>query len=309
MNILKRNYAEIESPKSGLTGEYKLVVSNADGTIAKETPWFKNIILDSGLNRWGTNYIGGGMGIGTQTSTPVSTQTGLDAEVAWTTTNSAYTTSAQGSSPYYASSIVAYRFAVGTLNGNYSEVAIGWAAGANKFSRALIVNVNGDPTTISVSSAQALDVYYKLNIYPPTSDVVNTVNISGTNYTVTTRACNVTSTSAWGANLVGTNSGFSASANSGYNVYNGAIGAITGTPSGSSLFYSAAGSTYTNNSYTAVITPTFSLTQGNLSGGISSLQVGQSYLGTFQYGFSPAIPKDSTKTLSLTVSMSWARKP
>src|SRR5690606_10083462 len=95
--------------------------------------------------------------------------------------------------------------------------------------------------------------------------------------------------------------------------YDGAIGAITGSPSGSS---NNAGSvevaSYSPGSYQRDITWVWGLNNGNFAGGIGAVRTllqdssGTSRL-TFQCGFSPAIAKDASKTLALTFRYSWGR--
>lgn len=83
----------------------------------------------------------------------------------------------------------------------------------------------------------------------------------------------------------------------------------TGTPSGlNTNTGSAAG--YISGSFYRDLTVTFSPTQGNATGGIGALNVNfdaNSSAQTVQYSFSTPIPKDNTKTLSLTFRISWGR--
>lgn len=313
MIILTKNHLDAElQQNTQLAGQFRLVVRGPDGDIRRDTGWFDNLILDSGLNRWGTGAVSGGAAIGTGTSTPVATQTGLDAQTAYTTTQTANTYGNSGSSPYYGTYFITYTFALGALNGNYTEVGIGWASGANMFSRALIVDGSGTPTTLTVTSAEQLSVSYTLRGYVPTTDVVTTPTIGGVSTTVTTRAANA-STTGWGAEMRASKDTNYAAVLGSFPVYNGAIGAITASPSGTP---SAPGSlttpTYVNNSLTTVRTLFYGLTNGNLSGGITAMLCPFAYYNYatyFQYGFSPAISKDSTKTLTLSVSHTWARRP
>ena len=134
------------------------------GVEIERTPWFDNIILDSGLNRWGTAASIAGAAIGTGTATPASTDTGLQSESHYTTTGgTGGGSTALGSSPYNNTVTYVYRTTLGSLNGNYTEVGVGWATG-QMFSRALILDGGGSPTTISVTSAQQLDIVYQLSI-------------------------------------------------------------------------------------------------------------------------------------------------
>jgi len=309
--------AELRPQAVGMSGRYQLIVRDSSGAEKSRTPWFDNIILDSGLNRMGTGAAILGAAIGTGTSTPVSTQTGLDTQSHYTTTpgtgNGA--NSVAGSSPYNNTGTYVFRTTLGSLNGNYTEVGVGWASGS-MFSRALILDGGGSPTSISVSSAEQLDIVYQLSIYPPLVDTSTIVNISGVDYTITGRAASVNATGStigwtpitWSAQAVTTNGQAQA--------FNGTIGAITSTPSGSTgtaPTVAVVGS-YSNNSLNRTGRVTHSLTQGNVAGGIKSSTIawgasGSVAMAGFQYEFNPVLPKDGTKTLTLDYTLTWARSP
>jgi hypothetical protein len=308
-----RRFVDVGMPKSVAyaAGKYQLIVRDAYGVEKRRTPWFDNIILDSGLNRWGTGVIIAGAAIGTGTSAPAASDVGLQTQTHYTTTTGTGAGLAAGSAPNYNNTrTIVYRTALGALDGNYSEVGVGWASGS-MFSRALILDGGGSPTTISVSSSEQLDIVYQLSVYPPLVDTgPSAVTISGVSYTITGRASIVSAISGvgswgvqlsnpamrlWGGSFIG---------------YNGAIGAITGSPGGTPT--SGDGSStnaYSNNSLTLTGMLTASLTAGNVAGGLSSVVCSWDSQCSFQYGVSPAIPKDGTKTLSLNYSYSWARRP
>lgn len=312
-------FVDVGMPAVGMTtkGRYMLIKRDAWGVEIERTPWFDNIILDSGLNRWGTGLVIGGAAIGTDNTAPNASQTGLLAQTTYTTgTGTGHgTASALGSSPYNNTYTVVYRTVLGQLNGNYYEVGVGWLTG-NMFSRALILDGGGSPTVISVTSAQQLDIVYQLSVYPPLTDIgPTTITISGVNYDVTGRACQVNTLSgggspSWSPSLALTGAiGGSLSFNSFSNTYTGTLGAITGSPSGTSdPSGSITANAYSNNSLQRTAYATYSLTQANLSGGIKSTRFWWGSLAGFQYEFNPVIPKDSTKTLVLNYSINWARR-
>lgn len=317
MIILARNFIDAEvAHKNILEGQFRLVVKNDRGDVKRDTGWFSNLILDSGLNRWGTGAVSGGIAIGTGTTAPNASQTGLIAQSAFTTTTiSAPATGNSGAPPYYGSETVGYRFSLGALNGNYSEVGLGWATGANMFSRALIVDALGNPTTITVTSSEQLDVYYTLRAYAPTADTSVVTTIGGVSTTVLGRA-SLVGNNGWGTGMSQTRVAFNDTTL--LVLYTGAIGAITGSPSGTAESQSfGAGfnsnNVYSNNSLTNSTVFTIGLSAGNLVGGIGSCRVricaASSYSSYYQYQFTPAIPKNNTQTLSLTFSQSWARRP
>lgn len=309
--IPARRFVDVGMPRSGVSmkGRYQIRVLDAYGIEKRRTPWFDNIILDSGLNRWGTATIISGAAIGTGTSTPASTDTGLQTQTTYTTTaGTGAGISAGIATNYNNTRTFVYRTTLGALNGNYTEVGVGWASGSNMFSRALILDGGGTPTTLSVSSSEQLDIAYQLSVYPPIVDTgPTTITISGVDYDVTGRAASVTNTGRWSVS----NSVWQADSGGVGTVYTGTLGAITATPGGSANG-AGDGQSYTNNAYSASSNQatsyiSYPLTSGNISGGIktSIITWGSAW---FQYEFDPVIPKDNTKTLVLNYSVNWARR-
>jgi hypothetical protein len=218
--------------------------------------------------------------------------------------------SAQSSSPYYFSNTWTYRFTAGALNGNYTEVGVGWA-NSTMFSRALITPDGVNPEAFPVQIDEQLDVSYQLRVYPPSESDwgAGVYNISGTNYDVFGRLSTATTTPN-GTLEVGAFDAAPLNAGVTTGTYSGTVGPITGSPSGTQAAASTyAFATYSNNSYTRQATVTAGLTAGNVAGGIRAIRSHAQSLGYYvQYQFTPAIPKDSTKTLALTFQCTWARR-
>lgn len=273
--------------------------------------WFDNLIVDQGVNELGTRTIvdcvdfcqvGSG-------NTPASvTDTSLSSIIASTSnTISADQTFQTSVEPYYIAFQVVIRFAQGVAEGIIAEVGMGWgSSGSTLFSRALIEDDSGNPTTITVLSDEFLDVTYELRIYPDTTDSAGTVSIGGVMYDYTARASEIDNSSYWIFNAHGTQANSSLS-----RVYSGSIGDVLLSPSGSSIqATSGLSGTYSNNSMQGDCTYTWSLNDGNVGGVRSArLKIGWS---TWQIEFSAqsdesAIPKDNTKTLDLTIAHSWSR--
>lgn len=295
----------ILNTKIGLEGRYRFVVRDArTHQITRETDWFKNLILNSGLDRLGgfSNSIFSTVVIGTGTTTPAVTDTQLATLSASTTDNLGSTTGNIGSPTYTSYRIIGFRFSPGSLNGNYSEVGIGWGS-TSLFSRALIVDAFEAPTTITVLSTEYLDVYYELRMVPPITDSTENVTITGSGvHSVTRRALAVTS-GVWvppqlGLGLLTTSDVFAA--------WSGSLVAITDTNPSGYLGASAAATmaSYVSASYERSSSAAFALGQGN--GNIATITA-QGAGTSFQFGFSPVIAKNNTQTLSLTGKISWAR--
>lgn len=294
----------------GFAGRFKLEAVNADtGERRVLAPWFNNLITDQGLNRIGTGGIGGYCHVGTGTTAPAVTDTALATKLAHTTSAISGVSSGSASLPYYGSRTQVFRFGVGVAAGNLSEVGIGYNATA-LFSRSLIKDSSGNPTTITVLPSEYLDVTYELRMYAPEADVPFSIVISGVTYTGVARAAEATtfsgSTDPWyGGYLFGSGASLGAAQ---VRAYNGTIGGAAAVPSGTVSFLgSPSNSAYSNNSLQLTGTVTAALGTGNLAGGISALVV-YTTLGAFQMSFSPAIPKDATKVLSVGITLSWARK-
>lgn len=291
-----------------LAGYYLLEAVKPDGSRRVLANWFENLILDAGLNRMGTGTYFDYAQVGTGSTAPANSDTALVARVAGTNAVNAQSVGAASSSPYYGYSRKTFRFTAGSATGNLTEVGIGWAASGSLFSRALIKDGFGTPTTITVLSDEVLDVTYELRCYAPLSDSTpSVVNISGTNYTFVVRSAYATSVEAWAPENQAVGHASDSSGNFGQVVYNGSIGAITSSPSGSSSNRtSVTNSSYANNSYQRDMTAVWDLNQGNVAGGITALHF-YTTLGAFQMSVSPAIPKDLTKVLTMSFRVSWTR--
>ncbi|HEY0955837.1 MAG TPA: hypothetical protein VGE36_13815 [Roseateles sp.] len=308
----------------GLHGHFTLTVSGGKrGTVVLAD--FDNMILDAGLN-----YVAGG---GTSASGYCQVGTGTTPVAAGQTTlanylaNTASVSRDWGSGVYVAGppaykwDYKTYRFTTGVAAGNLTEVGIGWTSSGNLFSRALILDGGGSPTTITVLSDETLDVTYTLRVYAP-SDVTGTIPLAGIDYGFTLRAAAMASggTGTWNAaDLMRAGMANAAAANA--PVYSGAISATPGgVPSGSSVGGSAVCtvSAYVANSLQRNVEYRLDLNQANLGGGFKSMYVlvsgnlgggGSSPTHGYQIEFSPNVPKDNTKVLRLNFTFSLARAP
>lgn len=309
-----------------LSGEYKLVITKPNG-MTIETDWIKNIITDIGLDRIGESLlVASHCRVGTGTSTPLATNTQLDAQVASTGTIAGSTSSRAGSPTYAYTYTLQYRFPQGSFsaNTNLTEMGIGWSSsGATLFSRALILDSGGNPTSITLQPIDQLDVYYRGTQYPPVTDVngsfVITENSVPVTYNYTGRVSLVAN--QWGSPIL-----FSSQYNDTgiYKVYSSAaywsaggtgsaLGAITSTPSGATYdsinVTNITYSSYVVGSFYRDATLVIPVTMWNRTGGIKTMglqfSIGTSY--QYQYEITPLIPKTNTKTLTITFRSSWGR--
>lgn len=293
-----------------MAGWFKLEAVRADGSRRLLADWFPNLIVNAGLDAIGNNatwlsqcFVGSG------NNAPANTDTSLQTLVASTSSINVNTQGNSGSSPWFGTTTNTYRFAIGVATGNLAEVGVGTDA-THIFSRALILDGGGSPTTITVLSSEALDVTYQLQNNSPTADVTGSITIAAVSYAYTVRAANANGTTQWAVGSHGDQGGLGGITPT---VFNGAIGAVTGQPSGTSATGAGANSAYSNGNHFTDALISFSLVQGNVSGGVAallfSLGQGGSSLGEMQIGFVPSIPKDGSHTMTLGVRHTWARFP
>lgn len=308
--------AMIAPPRPQVSGHFTMLATKLDGTQRVVADWFDNLVTDGGLNRMGTNNWRDLCVVGTGSNAPAVSDAQLQTTKARTSGGAPNVPGpvAQTSAPYFIQTSAGYRFTAGSAAGNLTEVGIGWSTGSGTtdyalFSRALIKDGFGNPTTVTVLGDEVLDVYYAIRIYPPTTDATYSITISSVTYACVSRAAAVTNATAW---QLPNDSVYFRSLYYSYNqptCFNGDIGTIVGTPSGvSSSTASIANTAYSNNSLRRDATLSWGLNDGNLSGGIKSILY-QTSVGMYQTSFTPAIPKDSTKVLSLGVRVGWARRP
>jgi hypothetical protein len=300
----------------GVRGFLRCRAIRPDGRVRPLTDWFPNLIVTAGLNAIGTanNYLTA-CRVGTGTAPPSPSDTGLGNQIAGTSSRVLNQSGVRASPPYYGARTITYEFAEGAAAGNLTEVGIATAAtGGSLFSRALILDGEGNPTSITVLSDEILQVDYQLRLYPPTSDVVGSITISGNNYDYTLRAADVTS-SAWaigsgsGTGSVGGGSGVIAvDTHRAYETQT--LGSITESPSGSSQDRSnVSNASYVTGTFYRDYTVTWGLTAGNFTlgiGSITSRQGTDGFFGKIQMNFTPRIPKDNTKILSITFRHAWS---
>lgn len=298
--------------KCNLSGFFRFEAVNAEtGEKRLLADWQPNLITENGLEQIGTSGVITRVQVGSGQTTPNVNDTQLAAFIAETsTTNGSTISNPSSSAPFYSFTRRTFRFGLGAAQGNLSEVGIRGTS-ANLFSRSLIKDANGNPTTITVLSNEFLDVTYELRIYAPTVDVTSQFTIGSDVYDCIVRAAHCgnatfwsTSLHTWGANAISD----SGSGAQGCMVYNGNIGSITQGPSGTSASCTNTQKTYSANSRYIEVDADLALTSGNLAGGISSFLF-SSNIGCYQAQFTPAIPKDNTRSLKLTVRFHWARQP
>lgn len=298
--------------KFGAAGYFRLVKRDAETMeVTYDSGEFRNVITNTGLD-WINNAAPTNacvVGIGTTPELP--TDTTLVQQIARSSTSGGTTTTPfSTTAPYYCGRRQIFRFAAGAAAGNLTEVGITTTTTNVLWSRSLIKDSSGNPVTITVLSNEILDVTYEIRMFMMANDVSGSFNILGNPYSYTMRAARLGAQAFSGFLEGGIAARYSLSG------YSGAMGPVTGVPSGTGATASgnAVWQPYTPGTYYRDFICDFALAQGNVSGGIKSMRVVGSVVGNtappeFQMEFSPNIPKDATMTLGVRIRISWGRMP
>ena len=305
--------------KLSFAGEFKFVLTRNDGSTF-ETEWMKNIITNIGLDKIGiagmsdSTFIAGVLRLGTGTSTPSVTNTQLDNQIVWTgratTANSIDLANAKCSTTH------TYRFNKGSVIGNITEMGVGWdTTGNTLWSRSLITDSNGNPTSINVTSIDQLTVFYRCNMIVPTNTITGSLNISGVEYTYTGRIANFNQWSSFSSvpnySIVRI-SGSYPSAGGNNSTLGPTSGSISNSQSTQWLPVENGGpyisGTYYLDQVFVVPDWAFNFSVGTPPVvGIKTIRFDIDARLAYQFEFNPIIPKDNTKTVKITFRFSWGR--
>lgn len=287
------------------------------------SPWQGNLITDAGLNYLGTTFQDNlaMCRIGTGNTAPANSDTALGAQVGMTTTaGTGNNETGVGSGNTYIYRRVVRRFPAGTLSGvNLSEVGMAASSSASLFSRSLIKDTGGVPTTITLAADEVLDVSYELRMYVSGADVVVPTTIDGVATDVTIRAQGWPTGAGWADRRANIGSAitsllFSNSQNGAFETQLPASTSVSSYPgwNNSAIPWNS----YVPGSFSRSATVTLSLAQGNYSTGVGALvfdAVGNTTSsnwmspGAWSIGFSPKLNKTSARTATITFGLSWGR--
>lgn len=265
--------------------------------------WFDNLIVNAGLDRMAAGGYIDYCIVGSGSAAPAVGDTQLQARIASSNTAQA-DTNGMNVSPRFGWRRKTYRFAAGVAAGNLSEVGVGWSATA-VFSRALILDGGGSPTTLTVLADEVLDVTYELRAYVSEADVSSNVVISGVTYACVTRPANISGSQ--GLQIGDPVTINTANRAAGVRTTESSVlGTVTSMPSGSTQPMTYTNEAYVNGTYYRNHTLSASLNESNFPTGIGAIIVSNTF-SDFQTSFTPKIPKDATKVLSLQARSTWAR--
>ena len=172
--------------KSSLSGKYKLQIHKSNGQLKKELE-FDNMILNSAwtLNVTSLGFHFSNFHLGTGTTPPQFTDTTLEARVV--SSNRGHTNYLGFPTVDYANFratySVGYQFTPGQATGTFTEVGVGALAnGTNLFSRSLIKDSNGNPTSITILADEYLTIVYSFIFQSPTEDIPFTCTVKNQVY-------------------------------------------------------------------------------------------------------------------------------
>ena len=294
---------------AGVSGRYKLVtrkVHDLDNAVGELE--FDNLITDIGLERWATNPIGAKCFIGSGNAPPTVNDTALGAQLAASTaTQSLQNWKAYSAAERWTEATICYRFQPGVTLNSIAEVGVGWDGGL--WSRALIRDVNGNPTTIQLLSDEVLDVYYTLRIQFP-ADVTGSIVLDGVTYDWVLRPADLaTWPESYGYYFY---SAFATGGDARASTYS--ITQPNTSPGWAGSSSTTTVAAYVPGSRKRTMTFRFDLNDANINIKSVIVQPGSGYypttswqLGFYQAGQSVGVPKVSSKRLTLTFDFAWGR--
>ena len=185
---------QLKGQAIGFKGEYAITVLDKDGnekeyinnekTIRSGEP-IKNALLDTFFQLVHTTNNNLGQGFircGSGTSSVDYTQTTLEQQISlnsgnWPSSGVApYNTVVEDNTIKMASQYK-FTFAIGQIEGNISELGIMFENGSALHSRALVEDSQGQPATITITRDEQLVIIYKLSAEASADDVVQTVPV------------------------------------------------------------------------------------------------------------------------------------
>ena len=299
-----------------IAGYYQITILRANGKIEIMTPFFDNLITNQGLDLMGTGF-SAIMWAATGNTPPAVTDTGLSGSIVGASSSWAETakTSQLTTPPWYHETTYANTFAVGAVVGAVSEVGIGSGNATTVtsiFSRSLIKDAYGNPITITLTSADQLQVIYKLRHYlqywaSAADDIVTEVYINGLLRTCKRRPMSTTDADWWSPRLGGA---VIVHSTSHCGVFSGALVTPTGSPSGVVGSSNTSNDAYVPGSYTRGFSFYIPPQSGNIT--VAGMHCGPNrYWGRFggrwQISIEPSFTKSNLQALNMSGYFSWDR--
>jgi hypothetical protein len=274
---------------------------------------FRNLITNAALDALAANSpdtLTQFMGVGTGGTAPANTDTTLQTPIG-TRINRSDLGFASGPSFAYWNWKLRGTFLEANANGTLTEIGLfSAAAGGTMWTRQLFKDGTGTPTAITKTASDQLQVTYEVRLYSPTVDATGIVVISGVNYNYTSRAADITNVTRWGNPI---RFALFANISNAFAHETDVLGSTSGIPGGTATAHSSGSvAAYTAGTFYRDHTWVWDPGVANYATGIGSLQYGApgaSVVNPFQVSFSPKIPKDATKRLTLVGRLAWGRYP
>jgi len=318
----------IKMPSVKLGGRFRLVTSKDAECkqVVEDTGFFDNLITNTGMNRIGqvttnaanstSSFINlcGRFVVGAGSAEPQFTDTALQNPVAFASSNVELDNQSSNYERGWYEITVRHQFGQGQAAGNLSEIGIQHTnASGPLWSRALILDGQGNPTTITVLPDDFLTCYYTLRIMIPKEDAVFNIDVDygedGIVPTVVTgRPLSANSSDAetgWGLQTAGT---ITTGSRSDLRFYTGGLASPTATsPLGQSIGIVSGFSVvpYVTDSFERYLTREIGLNDLN-SQGLRTASI-NALMGRWQIEFDPPLQKNNTQTMQVTFGYSWAR--
>lgn len=317
MIIVPRNtVVEADAPdvKLGMEGWFILEAKRAGRTVRRREFPTHNLITNIGLDRIGSlsaaltyRYCH----VGTGTTSPSPTDSQLAVFLANLMSGNPSTERGNSGAPdYFSWRRFTWITAVGALGNNIlTEVGIsGQNSNGLLFSRDLIKDSAGNPSTFPISSDEQLAVTYELRLYPPQGDVEEQVQIGPDTYDTITRAANAGSTQ-WGVVSLGGTVNFDRMGATGaHSVYEGDIRDFLNVPAGTA--YGTSGGDVTATPY--IDGTHYRDISARYGTSVGAVNVRSALFSTeccrFQVQYDPIIPKQANQSLILRQRVSWGRR-
>jgi len=287
---------------NSLHGRYKIEAFQPGQPPRLLADWFSNLITDYGLDAIATieSGIANNCFVGSGNTPPAVTDINLAGGIA-STQNKISETSGKNLTEGYSWQRRVWEFAAGTATGNLSEVGVGRTSNT-LFSRALIKDAQGNPTSIAVLPQEVLQVTWELRLYWPQPPVTGTVNIPGSGtHDFTLQAVNQDAAQQWRIEA-----SYLCDLSHLYNyvqLYSGGVSqgnapaTITHAPYAKGLFQKPA----------EILLP---VGQGNYSAGIDAVVFfagSAAAANPYRLEFDPPILKTANDVLRLHITLSWGR--
>jgi hypothetical protein len=319
----------IQGLECGVGGYYTFEMN---GVPVFEAP-SKNLITNFGWDRFmnltNVNATTAQIQLGTSNTPPAVTDTALGAllvSLNHGASNTSVATSGTDAVGTYRGQRMSFSFAQGAVIGNLAEVGYKvQAADASLSSRSLIKDGLGNPAVIVATAIDQLTVTYELRYYlNRTLSTTGSITVAGTPTTWTLMAAADAVGVTADLNVYGMTPvrllGNATGPNESYVVGNTfSMGAVGTNPSGTQVAIGSAISLtgVVVNVAAGTVTSTFTLGTGvgNTGTGIFGMRLAWVYssnnfvasMGVMKLSFSPAIPKDNTKTLAVTITVTYVR--